>query len=194
MVYIDLSTKYAFLTCCQKGWTVARPRFPPRHRRHQAVPPIIRRAVGEAIQKRNSINYKFKSYRDGKVVNVASIDASMQLSRLWRTPSPAEETRSDLIATTPNQSLIIFTHAMHHQFRSNALLGFQGNSTIYAFAFGLSFFDTNVCLSTAPSLRKKPLLILKEHKGLEFILKLDICVSIAKDIKDNLIIRIIINP
>ena len=110
MVYIDLSTKYAFLTCCQKGWTFARTWFPARHRRHQAVRPIIDRALNETAQRRNTVGYKFKSYHDGKVVSATRIDGPMQLSSPWKTLSPAEETRSDLIATTPNQSLITTTH------------------------------------------------------------------------------------
>lgn len=121
MAYIDLSTKYAFLTCCQKGWTLTCAWFPPLHRRHQAVTIDLCRALSEVAQKRNSISYKFKSYRDGKVVNIACINAPTQLSRAWRTPSLAEETRSDRITTTPNHSLTIITHTIPSQFHPNVL-------------------------------------------------------------------------
>jgi hypothetical protein len=93
--------KYAFLTCCQKGRTFARPRLPPLHRGAQAVRIHLLSALGEAVQRRNTISYKFKSYRDGKVVNIACKDGFSQLWRPWRTPSLAEETRNDRIAITP---------------------------------------------------------------------------------------------
>ncbi len=51
--------------------------------------------MAEEVIKRNSINYKLKLYRDGKVISAQSTLFHTQLSNLSKTLSPAKATKND---------------------------------------------------------------------------------------------------
>jgi hypothetical protein len=58
--------------------------------------------MGELVQKRNSITYKFKDYRDGKI---SSVRGTSCLTKWWtpsKTLSLAEAIKNDLITNHSN--------------------------------------------------------------------------------------------